>query len=154
MSGRKLISDIMQSKKLTCLSPDTTVASAAKKMFERQVSAVMVTYGDKLLGIVTDHDINFRVVAAGANPDKTLLSEIMTVNPDTLVPGASVLEALDMMQAHGYRHVPVEANGRIIGVVAARDLFDAARSELEEDISDRDEFIFGSGYSVSSYVTH
>jgi len=153
MPKRKLITDVMNHHKLVCLPPQTSVAAASRTMFERKIGAVMVTSGNRLLGIVTERDINFRVIALSRSPETTLLSDIMTRNPDTLTPDAAVAEALEMMQSYGYRHVPVERNGAVIGVVSVRDLFMEVKQDLENDIHEREEFMFGSGYSIPA-VAH
>ena len=153
MSKRKLITDVMHHNKLLSLSPQTTVTAAARKMFERKVGAVMVTSGGKLLGIVTERDINFRVVALGRSPEATMLSEIMTKEPDTLPPNATVDDALEMMHTYGYRHVPVEQKGAVVGVISVRDIFMEVKQDLEDNIHQREEFMFGSGYSVAA-VAH
>jgi CBS domain-containing protein len=153
MPKRKLITDVMHHNKLLSLSPQTTVTAASRKMLERKVGAVMVTAGGKLLGIVTERDVNFRVVALGRSPETTRLSDIMTKDPDTLPPDAGVDEALEMMQSYGYRHVPVERDGTVVGVISVRDIFMEVKQDLENDIHEREEFMFGSGYSVAA-VAH
>ena len=153
MPKSKKISAVLNRQKAVCLPPQTTVSSAARKMFERKVGAVMVTSGKDLLGIVTERDINFRVVALGRHPETTLLSDVMTRNPDTLSIHADASEALEMMQTHGYRHVPVEDNGELVGIVSVRDIFMEVKRDLERDIQDREEFLFGSGYSIPA-VAH
>jgi len=153
MPKRKLITDVMNHHKLVCLPPQTSVSAASRKMFERKVGAVMVTAGNKLVGIVTERDINFRVVALGRSPETTLLSDVMTRNPDTLTPDAPVADALEMIQSYGYRHVPVESKGTVVGVVSVRDLFMEVKQDLENDIHEREEFMFGSGYSIPA-VAH
>ena len=148
MPTRKLIAQVVNQSKLVCLAPQTSVSAASRKMFERRTGAVMVVSGNCLVGIVTERDVNFRVVALGRNPETTLLSDVMTRSPDTLPADALVSEALEMIQTHGYRHVPVEKNGAVVGVVSMRDLFMEVKRELEDDIHEREEFMFGSGYSV------
>jgi len=153
MTKRKMITDVIHHSKLLSLPPQTTVAAAARKMFERRVGAAVVIVGGKLVGIVTERDINFRVVALGRSPETTLLSDIMTKAPDTLPTNAAVGEALEMMQSYGYRHVPVEQNGTVVGLVSIRDIFMEVKEGLESDIHDREEFMFGSGYSLPA-VAH
>jgi CBS domain-containing protein len=153
MPKRKLIADVTSHQKLVSLPPQSSVSAAARKMFERKVSAITVTSNGTLLGIVTERDITFRVVALGRNPETTLLSDIMTKHPDTLPPDASLGEALEMIQTYGYRHVPVERDGIVIGMVSMRDLFMVVKQDLETDIHEREEFMFGSGYSIPA-VAH
>ncbi|MEI8395091.1 MAG: CBS domain-containing protein [Rhodospirillaceae bacterium] len=152
MTRRKLISDVMNRNKLVCLPAGTSVSAASRKMFERKVGAIVVTSGQTLLGIVTERDINFKVVALNYNPDSVTLAEIMTRRPETLPPDAPVDAALEMIQSSGFRHIPVEANGTVIGMVSVRDLFMEVKRDLECDLHDREEFMFGSGYSIPAVM--
>ena len=148
MPRQKLIAHVMNQSKLVCLTPETSVSAASRRLFERKIGAVMVIKGGKLVGIVTERDINFQVVALARDPRITVLSDIMTIEPDTVRFDAPASEALEMIQTCGYRHVPVEKNGTVVGVVSMRDLFMEVKQELEDDIHEREEFMFGSGYSV------
>ena len=144
MAERKKLSDVMNARKFVFLSPDATAATAAKKMLERQVGAIAVMSGSALVGIVTERDINFRLVATGRNPSTTVLGDIMTPSPRTFAPDTLVVEALDVMEQHGYRHVPIEESGEIIGIVSLRDIFMEVQRALEKDIEESDQFIVGS----------
>ncbi len=152
MSQRKTLADVMSAGRFVSLSPETDVVTASRKLLERRSSVVAVTRGGALIGIVTERDICFRVVAAGRNAAETRLSQIMTREPDTIGPDAGLDDALEMMQANGYRHVPVEEDGRVIGVIGTQDLFGEIREELQAEIRDREEFMFGSGYFVPAVM--
>jgi len=67
----------------------------------------------------------------------------MTRDPDTVPPDATALDTLIRMQSKGYRHLPVVDDGQLVGIVSVRDLFNAVKRELEEDIQEREAFIFG-----------
>jgi CBS domain-containing protein len=144
MTGRKKLSDVMNPRKFVVLPDDATAAAAAKKMLERQVGAVVVMNGAVLAGIVTERDFNFRLVAAGRDPNTTTLAEIMTPNPKTFGPDTPVMEALETMQKRAYRHVPIEHEGKVIGIVSLRDIFLEVKRALERDIVDSEQFIVGS----------
>ena len=145
MGQRKQLSEIMNPKKFVCLPGSATAAMAAKKMLERQVGAIVVMEDGKLLGIVTERDINYRLVAIGRDPGNTTLVDIMTRSPRTMTPDTPVVDALDLMQKHGYRHVPVAEEGKIIGIVSLSDIFNAVKHALEQDIEESEHFIVGSG---------
>jgi predicted transcriptional regulator len=70
----------------------------------------------------------------------------MTGNPETVGPDDSALSALEKMKMRGFRHLPVVDNDKIVGMVSVRDLYASAKSQLEDDLKDRDAFIFGAGY--------
>jgi len=150
MPNRKLMPDVIKDQQLVSLPPDATVSDAAILMAERRVAAVLVTENQKLTGIFTERDLASRVVAQGRDPAATRLGEVMTANPDTLGPDARAIEALDLMERHHYRHLPVASeDGEVLGIVSIRDLFAVVRAQLEDEIRDREAFIFGSNYSAS-----
>lgn len=117
------------------LSEASTAYDAARYMVEHNVAAVIVTdENDKLRGIVTERDLTRRVVAAGMYPDKVTLADIMTENPDTLSPNDLAVKALEKMQKHQYRHLPVMDGDRIVGMVSIRDLYAAVKEMLEKNV--------------------
>ena len=106
----------------------TSVGAAARLMKERRVGAVMVVDDGKLVGVFTERDALFRVVADRRDGESTRLAEVMTRSPQTVHPDQAFSHALEIMYHGGFRHVPVVENGRPIGMVSARD---ALGPELE-----------------------
>jgi len=127
------IRTLMEKKKLVTASPETTVSKAAKLMAKRKVGAVMVVEERRLVGIFTERDAVFRVIAPGRDSQTTRLADVMTTAPKTVDPDKSFGYALLMMHENGFRHVPVIEDGRLIGVVSARDALDP---DLEEFVSE------------------
>jgi CBS domain-containing protein len=141
---RSIVPDIIATRQtLTTFAADVTVRQAARVMAERHIGAVLVTANGRLDGIFTERDLLNRVVALGKDPDKVTIGEVMTRNPDTVGPDATALDTLIRMQTKGYRHLPVVDDGELVGIVSVRDLFNAVKRELEEDIQEREAFIFG-----------
>jgi CBS domain-containing protein len=111
------------------LPPSMTVMMAARHMRSRNVSAVLVTEGDaELVGIFTERDAIRRVLAEGRDPATTTLADVMTDNPDTVTPQDTALQAVRLMQAAQYRHVPIVDEGKAVGMVS-RGEFLAAGSD-------------------------
>jgi CBS domain-containing protein len=81
-------------------------------------------------------------VAAVRDPDTVPLAEVMTVRPDTLRPDENARAALERMNQKGYRHLPVVADDKLIGIVSSRDIQAAVLRELEDDLDDRDIALF------------
>jgi CBS domain-containing protein len=146
---RHIVPDIVSNQTLTTLAPQTTVREAAKLMTERKIGAIMVVEGGRLVGIFSERDVLGRVVARGLDPDKTLLRDTMTANPVTVGPDDPPASALEMMAQRGFRHLPVVDGDRIVGMVSIRDLYAAIKVELEEEVHERESFIFGSNYGVA-----
>src|SRR5512133_691453 len=128
------IRSVMERKKFITAAPDKTVSQAARLMASRDAGAVLVVEGDQLIGIFTERDVVFRVIAVGLDPKTTLLRDVMTANPKTLSPTQSYGHALVIMQENGFRHVPVVDEGQAIGIVSSRNAMDP---DLEEFIADQ-----------------
>lgn len=144
---RKIVPDIVSNPHVESLTPDTTVADAARKMAGGHFGAVMVTEGDSLKGIFTERDLLERVVAKGLSTDSTKLADVMTSKVDTVHPDASATSVLEMMRTHNYRHVPiVDDNDKPVGMVSIRDLYDHVKDALETDLKEREAYIFGSAH--------
>ena len=123
------IKNLMEQKKFLTAPPETTVSQAAKLMARKNVGAVLVVKDECLVGIFSERDAVFRVIAQGRDTKTTPLSEVMTTEPKTLGPAKSYGHALLIMQENGFRHIPVVENGRPIGIISSRNAMDP---ELEE----------------------
>jgi|APAra7269097235_1048549.scaffolds.fasta_scaffold29279_2 CBS domain-containing protein len=144
---RRIVPDIVSDQqRYTLVTEDMTVLAVAQLMAEKRIGAVMVAEGGKLIGVFSERDILNRVVAKAADPAKVKIADVMTRNPQTVSPNASVGEALDLMQSRGFRHLPVLDGERIVAICSIRDLFAAVNEELAEDLKQRDEIMFGAGY--------
>jgi CBS domain-containing protein len=119
-----------------------SVLDAALLMKKQGKGALLVVEGTRMIGIVTERDMVFRVVAAGLDPRSTWLAEVMTPHPQTIHPNEPFVRALRIMHRGGFRHLPVVENEWPVGVVSARDALDEdlyqLRAHLEQHEEDRD----------------
>lgn len=127
------IRSVMERKKLLTAAPETTVSQAARLMAKKNVGAIMVVEDERLVGIFTERDAVFRVIARGRDTLTTRLADVMTTAPHTVDPDKSFGYALLMMHENGFRHVPVIENGKPIGIVSSRHALDP---EMEEFVSE------------------
>ena len=116
-----------------------TVVEAARQMKQRNVGSVLVVDGARLVGIFTERDVLFRVLAAERDPSATRMSEVMTPQPQTLTADEPFLRALRVMHEGRFRHLPVVEQGRPIGIVSVRDALDEDLAELRFDLEQREE---------------
>ncbi len=107
----------------------TTVRDAARQMKKNKVGAILVLDGLNLVGIFTERDALYRVLADGLDPKKTEISNVMTPNPTTVQPDRSFTNALEIMHVGRFRHLPVVEQGRPIGMISS---LDALGPELEQ----------------------
>jgi len=128
MSNRS-IRDIIAEQEPIMAPESITVSAAAQLMKRNEVGAVMVVEEGRLVGVFTERDALFRVLAEGRDTRTTRLSDVMTRNPATIHPDRPFAEALHIMHEGGFRHVPVVEDGRPVGMVSARD---ALGPELED----------------------
>ncbi|CAN8076766.1 unnamed protein product [Agarophyton chilense] len=107
---------IVERSNFATLSADHSVVEACETLVrERLAAIVIVDKNNALEGIFTCRDVASRVVAKGLNPYSTLLTQVMTKNPDSASPDYTILESLQRMQACGFRHLPViEDNTRLV----------------------------------------
>lgn len=123
----------MQGQKVLKASPATSVSKAAELMANMNVGAVMVIEKRRLVGIFTERDAVFRVIARGLDARTTRLADVMTSAPLTIDPNKPFGYALMIMHENGFRHLPVIENGKPVGMVSARSAMDP---ELEEFVSE------------------
>ena len=101
---------------------DTSVVGAVNAMNERHIGCVLVQQDGKLVGIFTERDLLRRVIFREGNRSWKV-SAVMTPDPETLPPSASVAFALNKMSVDGYRHIPiVGALGQPIGILSVKDI--------------------------------
>ena len=129
----KPVRSVMQRRKVLKATPETLVSKAAGLMAAKNVGAIMVIENDHLVGIFTERDVVFRVVARGLDAQDTRLADVMTRAPHTVDPNKPFGYALLVMQENGFRHLPVMQDGKLIGIVSARSAMDP---ELEEFVSE------------------
>lgn len=115
------------------LSAHTSVQHACQHMWLRRVGAVLVT-DDKgtLVGIFTGRDA-VRTLGEDQDPAATPLAKVMTPKPETIGPEAAAIDALRMMSDGGYRHLPILANGKILGIVSRGDFKGLELDRLEDE---------------------
>src|SRR5271167_3683175 len=132
VSTMRKMSDLVRDQKPLVLPPGATVIEAARHMHERRVGAVLVTEGDaRLVGIFTGRDAVGRVLAEGRNAATTTLAEVMTLDPRTLAPNRTAIEALRLMQDARCRHLPIVHDGKVVGIVSHGDFSGMERDRLD-----------------------
>jgi CBS domain-containing protein len=109
-----------------------SVADAARRMHEARVGAVLVLEEGRLVGIFSERDLLTRVVAEGRSPDATKVSEVASRPVATAPAGASLRQCAETLRDKGVRHLPIlDAGGRPVGILSARDFFEAVAGGFE-----------------------
>ncbi len=129
---RRVVSiDEFVSKPLVTATGDEMVAVVVRRMAEASVGAVVVLDAQKLVGLFSERDLLARVVAEGRDPKTTTIGEVATSAVVTAAPGESLKECAARLRSNGIRHLPVVKDGQPVGVVSARDFFEAVAGHFE-----------------------
>ena len=129
------LSDIIFNQSPLVLPAGATVKDACRQMRDRGVGSVLVTdEGGALIGIFTGRDAVSRVLAEGRRAT-TKLGDVMTRDPMSMTPDLTAIDALRLMWDHGFRHVPITKDRRVVGVVSRGDFKGFEQDRLDEEVN-------------------
>jgi CBS domain-containing protein len=120
-------------KRLIGVSQNASFREGVSKMVEFNISSLVVTNHDRVVGFMTDTDVK-RAVAQGLTPD-VKMEQIMTTDLITVDISSSVREVLETMSKNKIKHLLVTEKGKVVGIVTLRDLEHMVRQKLETYIS-------------------
>jgi CBS domain-containing protein len=109
-------------EKIETIDRDETIRRSAKLMRDHRISSLLVMKGQDVVGIVTDTDLARRAMAEGLDLDHATVERIMSAPVLQIPPEATLLDANDLMAKEGVRHLGVQKDGKLIGLVSVRDL--------------------------------
>lgn len=109
-------------EKLRTIDRDETVRRSATLMRDHCVGSLLVTHDHEVVGIVTETDLARRAMAEGLDPDSATVERIMSAPVLKIAAEATLLDANDVMSKEGARHLGVQKDGKLIGLVSVRDL--------------------------------
>ena len=124
------------------------VLEALKIMAEAGTSAVMITEGDKIVGIFTERDYSRKGELEGKVAKTTPVQDLMTEQMITVTPETSLDQCMGLMKQYRIRHLPVIENDKMVGMVSMRDVVDAILSDRESTIKGLENYILGSGFAT------
>ena len=113
------VSDFMSTSFAQVAAIDS-VAEAARTMQKAGATEAMVVSGSVPLGMVTERDILYKVVAAGSNPSLVEVRDIMSSPVQTVDEASKVGEAIAKMSRFGIRRLGVTHEGRIVGIITQK----------------------------------
>ena len=128
------VRDIVHHRELFSVEERDTVADVARRMADLHVGAILVLRGDQLRGVFSERDLMKRVVVEGREPENTPVGEVMTVEVATIDEAASIEEAMEAMQTHCCRHLPVTCGSRVAGFLSMRDLMNYELARKTEEL--------------------
>lgn len=120
----RAVSKVVENRDFLVCMPDDSVRTVASHMKQHGEGAVLIVSapGSAVLGICTERDLTFKVLAEGLDAEKTPIRSVMTSNPQSISPEKPFGHALHLMHEGGFRHMPVvDVAGKPLGIVSARD---------------------------------
>ncbi|HKQ37461.1 MAG TPA: CBS domain-containing protein [Verrucomicrobiae bacterium] len=139
------ISSILQDKgaQVWTISADATVFEAIQVMAAKNVGALLVMSGERLLGVVTERDYTRKVALHGKSSKETRVREIISADYIWASPFHTVEDCMRLMTHHRVRHLPVLEGNRVTGIVSIGDLVNWTISAQHEAINQLENYIAG-----------
>lgn len=126
----------------------STVLKALEIMAENNISAIMVTENDRVVGIFTERDYSRKCELKGFSAESTPVRDVMTEQIITVTQKTSIDQCMKLMNQYYIRHLPVIENDSMVGMVSMRDVVDTLLSDRESTITGLENYILGSGFST------
>jgi CBS domain-containing protein len=123
--------------------PGDTVYDAIKMMADKDVGALVVVDGGRIVGIVTERDYARNVFLKGRASPETLVGEIMVRDVICVTPDKSIEEGMAIMTAKRVRHLPVIDNDELLGIISIGDLVKSIINDREFVIEQLEHYIRG-----------
>ncbi|HEU6443787.1 MAG TPA: CBS domain-containing protein [Gaiellaceae bacterium] len=120
----RVIADVLREKgdDVWSIAPTAAMSDAMKLMAEKRTGALLVLSADELVGVITMRDCVRKVILAGRSVDEALVGESMSSPVVFVGLEHTVGDCLRIMTEKGIAHLPVVADGRLVGVVSRGDL--------------------------------
>ncbi|MGV1914167.1 CBS domain-containing protein [Rhizobium sp. 22-785-1] len=134
----------LKGREVVTVDPDMTLADAAVTLYEHRIGAVVVTdYNGAVLGIFTERDLVRAVAAKASAAMETRVADVMTKNVTRCTEETTTDDLMETMTGGRFRHLPVEADGRLAGIISIGDVVKARIGEIETEAAHIKAYIAG-----------
>jgi len=139
------VRDILRDKgtAVHSISPDAKVYDALKLMAEKNVGALLILDGDRLVGLVSERDYARKIVLMDKLSKKTKVKEIMTTEVFSVTQATDLDECMELMTEKRTRHLPVVENDRVFGIISIGDIVKGIIDHEESVIEQLESYIKG-----------
>jgi CBS domain-containing protein len=132
---------LVRKAEVFAIDPDATVLDALRLMEEKNIGALLVMRGDRLVGIFSERDYARRMVLHGRASKDTAVREVMTDDVFVISPDVNSGECMVHMTDRHIRHLPVVEGGRVVGVISIGDVVRAVIEDLRFSIHQLETYI-------------
>jgi CBS domain-containing protein len=120
----KTARDLLREKgtQIYSTSPAATVYDALQQMAEKNIGALIVLEGDRMVGLISERDYARKVILKNKFSRETAVAEIMSRDVVTVSPDKNLEECMELITNHRVRHLPVLEDDRVIGIISIGDI--------------------------------
>ena len=115
-------------------SPDSTVADALKIMLEKRIGAIAIKDNENYVGIWTERDLMLNVVTEGFFSKTSIIRDVMSTELKTAKYNESVFALQDKMLGERIRHLFIEKDGNIIGILSTGDIIKTILNDRNKEL--------------------
>ena len=141
----KTVAQLLRTKghQVLSVSPDIPVFEALEVMAEKNVGALLVLEGERLVGIFSEGDYARKVILKGKASKETPVREIMSSHVLYIRPEQTIEDCMALMTDKRVRHLPVMEAEKLVGVISIGDVVKAVIAEQEFMIEQLQNYITG-----------
>ena len=141
------VAKILQSKPdatVHTIGPAASVLDALQLMADKGIGALIVTEGERIVGIFTERDYARKIALMGRTSAVTQVKDVMTTAVMFVRPDQTSEQCMQLMSNNRLRHLPVVDNGKLVGMISIGDLVKDIISEQKFIIEQLENYITGS----------
>jgi len=142
----KTVKDVLEAKgnsQIWSISSNASVFEAVNMMDEKNVGALLVIDGGKLVGIIAERDIARRLVLKGRSSRDTIVKDIMTSDLYGVSSDTAIEKCLMLMTEKRVRHLPVFENDHLVGVMSIGNIVKSVIIKQDSIIENLQDYILG-----------
>ena len=140
MTVKSILAD--KGRDVFTMPPDQTIGDAARALAEHKIGAIVITSGGgRIAGILSERDIVRVIASKGAEALDMPVSSAMTSKVMTCTEASTVHDVMEIMTAGRFRHLPVEQNGMLDGIISIGDVVKRRIREVEKEAEQIREYI-------------
>jgi CBS domain-containing protein len=123
------------------IDPDAKVIEALQLMAQKDIGALLVMAGGRVVGIMSERDYARKVILHGKSSQDIAVRDIMTSGVVTVDPSKTVEDCMSLMTQRRIRHLPVCEGDKLVGLVSIGDLVKEVIAEQEQTIRQLESYI-------------
>ncbi len=131
-----LVKNILAEKgsEVVTIGPDSSLADAVSLLADKRIGAIVVTKGEgRIAGILSERDIVRMLGAEGPSMLQKPLSSAMTSKVKVCHEDNTINQVMEIMTAGRFRHLPVERDGKLVGIISIGDVVKKRIEEVEHE---------------------